>query len=300
MNRIVSLIVLLLVMTAGLTGCHHSSQVEQLPQGIPHHIVSLGVSNDEMLLELVSSDRIAAISDMPSNLPEKAAKVSARANSSLESVLANHPDLFIGSEWMSPDFIEQIRASGISVHVVKTPRSIEDIKTEITRLGQVLCAEAKAEEMNRAIEDSRRRIHALADEGRNQGKPVPRIAYYSNNGITGGAGSLFDELCHDMQMLNVAAEAGLQDGQTLSKEQLVALAPDMIVITGSEYDKDTYHSVRVDELLTDPSLQTVPAITQKRICVVDARHLLSLNRFILNAGETIAAYWYTNRRNQNG
>ncbi len=286
------IVVILCLLILGLTACRPLPEADVQSAESPQHIVSLGVSNDEMLLELVDTNRIAAISAMPSNLPEAAARVSGRATTSLESVVAYQPDLFIGSEWMSADFIAQVNAAGIRVHLVNTPRSIAEMRQEIRTLGEILHVPQEAAQMNAKIDASLQHIQQIVREGIDRGIPAPRVAYYSNMGITGGIGSLFDALCREMQMTNVAAEAGLRDGEVLSKEQLVALAPDFIVISGSEYDQDNYQAIDAASLLGDPSLQTVPAVVNRRICVVDARHLLSLNRFILVAGEEIAAYWY--------
>lgn len=286
------LIAVLCLLVLGLTACQPASYTGTEGASQPQRIVSLGVSNDEMVLEMAETDRIAAISNLPSNLPEQAARVEGRATSSLESVLAYQPDLLVGAEWMHPDFIEQVRAAGIPVHLVKTPHTVAEMQQEVRALGDVLGTPSQAAQMNADIDAALERIHRTAARGQADGRIRPRIAYYSNIGITGGVGSLFDALCREMDMINVAAEAGLPDGQVLSKEQLVSLAPDLIVISGSEYDQDTYHAIGVDELMSDPSLQTVPAVANGRICVVDARHLLSLNRFILEAGQTIVTYWY--------
>lgn len=286
------LVAVFCLLVLSLTACQPMTHTDTQEGVRPQRIVSLGVSNDEMVLEMVAPDRIAAISDLPSNLPDAANRVEGRVISSLESVMAYHPDLLVGAEWMHPDFIAQVRAAGIRVHLVKTPHTVTEIQEEVRALGDVLDTSSQAAKMNADIDTSLERIHRTVEQGHAAGRESPRVAYYSTVGISGGVGSLFDALCREMDMINVASEAGLPDGQVLSKEQLVSLAPDLIVISGAEYDQDTYHTIGVEELMADPSLQTVPAVVNGRICVVDARHLLSLNRFILEAGQTIATYWY--------
>ncbi len=258
----------------------------------PQRIVSLGVSNDEIVMSLVPVDRIAAISDIPNNMPATAERIEGRVQSNLESVLSCRPDLIIGSDWLHPDFIQQVEASGIPVFLTSTPNSIQEIKNDIQRLGELLNAQIKAQELVHHIDKELSEINKKVQKGQQNGIKKPRAVYYSTNGVGGGIGSLFSFLCKEAGMSDATVEVGLQSGELLAKEALVDLAPDLIIIPGNEYDSGTYSSVRREELLNDPSLQTIPAIKNKKICTVNAKYIYSLNHYIVNAADKMATYWY--------
>ena len=287
---LVFMMALFLVLLSGCTGNH--AKPADSGHNKPQHIVSLGVSNDEIVLELVEPSRIAAIGDIASNLPDRAAQVRGKAHSNIESVMSIQPDLFIGADWMSPDFLEQVRQSGVPVYVSKTPHHFAEVAEEIRAIGKVVGEEAGAEKLVEKMQAEEKSLQQMVAAARKSGKRAPRVVYYSSFGIGGGQGSFFAEICRLAGMKDAAEEAGLKQGETLSKERLVDLAPDVIVIAGSEYDTGKYHALRKDEILHDPSLQTIPAVRNQQICVVDARHLLSLNHFALEAAKRMAEFWY--------
>ncbi|EJP28421.1 ABC transporter, substrate-binding domain protein, partial [Selenomonas sp. FOBRC9] len=81
----------------------------------------------------------------------------------------------------------------------------------------------------------------------------------------GSRGGLFDGLCGMAGVTNGAAEIGLTAGQALTKEHIVAVNPDVLIVPvwndHGSYDIEKFNR----EYLDDPGLQTVRAIRERQI-----------------------------------
>ena len=81
----------------------------------------------------------------------------------------------------------------------------------------------------------------------------------------GSRGGLFDGLCGMAGVTNGAAEIGLTAGQALTKEHIVAVNPDVLIVPvwndHGSYDIEKFNR----EYLDDPALQTVRAIRERQI-----------------------------------
>ena len=70
---------------------------------------------------------------------DKAVRVKGRVQSgSLESVLAQKPDLVLVPNWTDLNFVELLRGAGVNVYVYKTPTTVKEIKQTICELSMLL------------------------------------------------------------------------------------------------------------------------------------------------------------------
>jgi iron complex transport system substrate-binding protein len=135
-----------------------------------------------------------------------------------------------------------LRRLGVPVVQLPPPSSLADVETQILAVGAALGREAEADGMVRALREG------LADR-QPEGSDRPRAALYSASGWTGGRDTLAGEVLDAAGFSNVAVEAGLSGGGYLRLEQLLMLAPDLVV-TGTRYPG---HS-RSEEILDHPVL----------------------------------------------
>ena len=114
----------------------------------PQRIVSLNVSADEILLDMVDSKRLAALSLLADDsgicsAGDKVKSVKGRAQgSNLESVLAMQPDLVIIPDY-TVEPIQGLRSAGLKVYVCHTPNNVQDIFKFIKEIGSAVGEEAK-------------------------------------------------------------------------------------------------------------------------------------------------------------
>ena len=80
----------------------------------------------------------------------------------------------------------------------------------------------------------------------------------------GGKGCTFDDICQYAGVINGVSNAGLHNGQFLTKEMLVAINPDLLIMPvyndHNTFDIEKYNK----EFLDDPALQTLNAVKEKR------------------------------------
>lgn len=262
----------------------------------PMHVVSVGVSTDDVLIPLLGPKRIAAISDLPSNYPEEAGQIKGRVSMATESVMACQPDLVVMADWASPDFIQELRSLSIPVYVYHTPTTWEGAVARIYELANVV---NEGERGNQLAEASIARMHRLENFVNTIPTDKRRVAAYDTSmGFSGGADSSFDELCRGAGLRNGLAEAGLSKDGIASREMVLRVNPDIIFIGSDAYDKGTYKAVTSGDIYTDPSLSGISAVAKKQVYTIDARWLLSTSQFMVRAMEDMAgaAYGYQPER----
>jgi len=88
----------------------------------PKRIVSLSIATDEMLMELVSVERIAALTYLAddssiSNIKEEAKLVQNKIRANAETVIALQPDLVLIADWHPVELVQVMREAGLPVYV---------------------------------------------------------------------------------------------------------------------------------------------------------------------------------------
>jgi iron complex transport system substrate-binding protein len=230
----------------------------------PQHIVTLSMYTDAIALGMVTTDKMAAIqalSDDPmnSNIVDKAKKIPKKLKSpSTEEIFALHPDLVIASEWTSADIVGGLRELGLPVIVCKSVVQVADIKDCIHLIAQALQEEKKGElviqKMDAELADITKKVNCIPQEQRKNVVLLSLMESY------GGIGCSFDTMCKYAGVVNGMAVAGIHSGQTMSKEMLVNINPDILLLS-SYNDHGTYDVTKFNrEYLDDPSLQTINAI----------------------------------------
>ncbi|SDE11284.1 ABC transporter substrate-binding protein [Sporomusa acidovorans] len=265
-----------------------------LPQK-PQKIVSLLSSTDEILMGLVAPERIAALTYLAddsgiSNISGQAKAVSRKIRANAESVIALQPDLVIISDWQPPELIQTLRETGMPVYVYKMPTSIAEIKQAIMAIAQVV---GEDEAGSRLVAEMDQQLAQIAG----QVKQVPDdkrqvIIRYTVMGGSDGKGSTFDDICRHAGVVNGAAAAGLEMNDSLTKEQLVAVNPDIILLPLWDYAGKTDLQKLAVELQEDPALQGVKAIRRHKLISVPDSHLVCTSQYIVQGVWDVARVAY--------
>jgi iron complex transport system substrate-binding protein len=196
----------------------------------PQRIVSLTVCTDQLLLDLVDRDRIAAVSYLAVD-PTLSAKVEeARGLKGVrgmaEEILALQPDLVIAQEYSTTATVDMLRRLGYRVVLVPLATDFEGLRRAIRLIGGAVGEEERAEVL---IADFDARLAAA----RPQGPERPRALAYQVNSLTFGPGSLVDAALIAAGFHNMARDRGLGPGGRLPLESLVADPPDLLVLANS-------------------------------------------------------------------
>ena len=245
---------------------------------------------DDVLFALLGMERIAAFSKFAGNPlisnipPEAAAMVPERAQATLEYLMKLKPDLIVIPESQSPDLVRALREMGIPVFVSRTIHQVEESKKLIRDLAVIVGEVEKGEAL---VAEMERRLARIAEKTahipQNERVTVYRLTM---SGGTGGKGTAYDDCCRLAGVVNGAAQVNIQGNQLLPKEQIIKINPDVIFLPDWDWrggDVQAY----IEECLSDPALQTVKAIQNRRLRPIPDKHMLSSSHHIVDCVEDI-------------
>ena len=300
-----------------MAGCGKSSEIETPASGRggysvvdatktrldfehkPQRIVSLGLSTDEVLLDMVEPDRIAALTYLAddagiSPAADKAVRVKGRVQSgSLESVLAQKPDLVLAPNWTDLNFVELLRGAGVNVYVYKTPTTVKEIKQTICELSNVVDERVAGGKIVAGMEKELAFVRAKV--GNLDAEDRISVMALSYMGPFGAKGTTFDDICSYANVRNLVGEYDLPVNATFSQETLVRLDPELLLLPSWKYDNEQDPAKLRDEILQNPAYQSVDAIKNNRVVQLHDTYLYSTTHYIVFAIRELAEAAYPDR-----
>ena len=258
-----------------------------------NHIVSLTLSGDEMLLGLVPENRIAGLSGKInedkeiSNIVDKAKKFT-KVEGNEEVLMSLEPDLIIVADWLSKRITDIGAITGAKVYFYKTPNSYEEQKKLIRDLANLVEEKENGEKLIKNMDD---RLKALQNKiAKNYKGAKPRILMYTSFGTTSGKNTTFNDMVKLINGVNVVAEAGIDRFKDISKEKVIELNPDIIIVPiAKKYDNVNKISKLFFE---DPSFKNVKAIKNKKVYFIQYKDITPTSQYMINSIEELAKVVY--------
>ena len=201
-------------------------------------IVSLNLCTDQILLDLVPRERIAALSFLAADATMSPRVADAKGiplvRGAAEEVLAFDPDLILAGTYSTPATVSLLERLGRRVVKVPMASNFEEI-----RLAVRLMADAVGEpERGRALISQFDR--RLAEATVPAGGARPTIVSMQVNSLASGPGSLLDEVFAAAGYRNMARDAEaagkLGPAGRLPLETLLLSPPDLIVLANAPGD----------------------------------------------------------------
>jgi len=215
----------------------------------PRRVVSVNLCTDQLALLLAEPGQLISVSRLAHDPDASALYELAQAlptnGSGAEEVFLLKPDLVLAGTFTSAATVNMLRGLGIDVVLFAPAQALSDIPAHIARMGEVLGQPDAAAKMVDAFETDLAALSA---------PPAwrPRAALSYVNNYSSGNKTLAGDILHTAGFDNVAAEAGLEGTGTLSLEQLVLLAPD-VIIQGRNYPGQA----RAEDNLNHPALRAL-------------------------------------------
>ena len=258
-----------------------------------NHIVSLTLSGDEMLLGLVPENRIAGLSGKInedkeiSNIVDKAKKFT-KVEGNEEVLMSLEPDLIIVADWLSKRITDIGAITGAKVYFYKTPNSYEEQKKLIRDLANLVEEKENGEKLIKNMDD---RLKALQNKiAKNYKGAKPRILMYTSFSTTSGKNTTFNDMVKLINGVNVVAEAGIDGFKDISKEKVIELNPDIIIVPiAKKYDNVNKISKLFFE---DPSFKNVKAIKNKKVYFIQYKDITPTSQYMINSIEELAKVVY--------
>ncbi|MCE5336953.1 MAG: cobalamin-binding protein [Desulfobacteraceae bacterium] len=247
----------------------------------PERVVSLAPSVTEIVFALGEGDRLKGVTehcDFPAAalaLP----KIGSYVHLDLEKIVALKPDLCIGvRDGNPPNVAAKLQSLGIPVYAVD-PRNLGTIVNTVLEIGRILGATQRAEslakEMIQRIEQVKDRLAGTEQR--------PRVFFQIGIVplVSAGGNTIIHELITTAGGINLAV--GPTPYPRFSKEKVLALQPDVIIITSMTRGQDL-EQVKADWEQYD----SLPAVRSKRIAIVDANLFDRPTPRIVEGLETLA------------
>lgn len=195
----------------------------------PRRVVALAPSITEIVFALERQHRLKGASRF-SDYPPQARdlpKVGSYVHLDVERIVALQPDVCIGIKDGNPlTAVKQLEALGIPVFAVD-PVDLETVMDSILAIGDLLVASDKARSI---VEEMRRRIQAVRQKTRRvRHKPGVFFQIGISPIVSVGTATFIHELITMAGGTNVAA--GANPYPRFSKEQVISLAPDVLIIS---------------------------------------------------------------------
>lgn len=253
----------------------------------PQRIISLSISTDEILIDLVDVKRIVALTYLSddagiSNITAKAKKVKGRVQqANAEALLAMQPDLLLIPDFVSKEEIDLLRRMQLNVYVYKTPATLEEIKQSIRNIGAAVGEPERAQDMLAQME--RHLAAVTAKLGEIQPDKRKTVVFMRSNGAYYRRDMTFNDICRQAQVKNALDELDYDKPFIASQEEIVRLNPDVFILAGWNYDGQHDQKQMEESLLTDPTYSGVKAIKNKAVYTLPAVHLLSTSQYIVDA-----------------
>ena len=229
----------------------------------PRRLVALAPSITEVIFALKQEDRLKGVtrfSDFPAqaaNLP----KVGSYVHLDLEKIVALKPDLCIAIKDGNPkEVIDRLESLNIPVYAVN-PRNLEAVMETMLEIGGLLNADKKA---NFLVQGMRSRVQLVQSL---VAKTDHRPRVFFQIGISPIVSVGTQTFIHELIVL--AGGQNFLESKTpyprLSKEQVIALSPEIIIIT-SMARGEIFERVKKQW----QSWPNLPAVRNQRIFLVDS------------------------------
>ena len=198
----------------------------------PRRVVSLAPSITEIVYTIGQQDRLVGVSQFSDHPPEARAlpKVGSYVRIDLEKIVALQPDLCIAVKDGNPkEVVDRLTSFQIPVYVVN-PRNIEAVFESTLQIGRLLNAEQRSETL---VQQLRTRVEAVDNAlGAIRRRPRVFIQIGISPIVSAGTDTFINELIERAGGINVSR--GVAAYPRFSREQVLSLAPDVIIITSME------------------------------------------------------------------
>ena len=264
-------LLLLALTTSSLTLLAASAQTS-VPDA--SRIVAIGAGIAETVYALGAGTRLVGV-DTSSNYPEAAThlpQVGYRKTIAVEGVLALRPTLVIATDDSGPPLaLEQIKAAGVSVLVLKDEPSVAGAKQKILSVAKALALNSRAADLVRGIDRdlATARVYYL----RIKTRPKVMFLYSSTRGAltVSGTGTAADAMIRLAGGVNaVTAYSGYKP---INAESVAAANPDVIALL----ERGLEAVGGLEGLLKAPGIAATNAGKARRVVAFDGTYLLGFS-----------------------
>lgn len=212
--------------------------------GKPSRIVSLDLCTDQLLIDLVGRERIAAVTHLAADpsvsaMPDRAKGLPV-THGAAEDVLRHDPDLILAGPYGVSPTVGLLRRLKRNVVMVPLPADIDGVRAAVRTVASAVGEEFKGEDIVTAFD---RRLARLAPQLSTAKRPTALI--YQVGGSVSGPGSLAASVLAAAGFRNIAVDYRLTRSGQVPLELLAAAPPDLLVLASAAGE---YRTAAADNL----------------------------------------------------
>lgn len=236
-------------------------------------IVSLNGSTTEILFALGVGDNVVgcdASSTYPKGIKDKLPSIGYQYGLNAEGILSLNPTLIIGRDDVRPpQVVQQLRMAGVTVLLLKEPRSFETAKQRLLTIGKAVGHEKKAKELAKALDTDIEKLEAKLTSRKETPKQKALFLYLRGTqttlvlGTDTAPGAMFDIVGAEN------AAGNIKGNKPMTAEAVIAAQPDVYVL----FTTSLKSIGGIDGLLKLPGLAHTPAGQNRRIVTLDGQYL---------------------------
>lgn len=251
----------------------------------PTRILCGFVFADEVLLDLVAHDRIAALDkwihdEGLSSAVQEAADVKTVIEMNTESIVAQRPDLILMPEGSRGDLAATLEDMGFRVYVYKNARRLGEVESMIRSIA----AAVGERERGDALIEGFQKDMAQVKHMKKPGDPREKALLFLRFGAIGGEGTVYHDAltalgfydCYN-EVRKVSAIAQ-SSSSILSKEEVIQANPDVFLLarwTQGDAYKDSEAQLR--DIYEDAAYANVSAVKNRRAYIFPQRYVNCLS-----------------------
>jgi iron complex transport system substrate-binding protein len=210
-----------LVVTAALAGSASAAAA-------PLRIASINMCADQLLQTLADPEQIVGLGPYSRDaslswLAEDAQRYR-RLTGEAEDIIALNPDLVLAGKYGKKATRDLLQDQGVKIADFDVPRSIDEVKAQVRRVGDIVGHPERASALNAKIDASAARARAAASQEH------VKVLAVARRGWVAGTGGLLSSLLATVGLTNSAGELGLKGGGFVSLETIIAAKPDLILV----------------------------------------------------------------------
>lgn len=245
----------------------------------PQRIVSLAPSITEILFFLGLGDRVVGVTRYCNFPPEAQRKrvIGGVIDPNYEIIASLKPDLIIMTvEGNTREAFDKLSELGFKIFVTN-PRNFDGILKTILDFGKICGVEARA---NYLVDSLKLELEKIKDVNTGKKKPKILVLISLNPLMSAGKNTFINEIIERAGGVNVAGKLK-QNYPIFSREEILKVNPDMIILTESGIEKE--------ELLKQfPEWRYINAVKENRIFKIEPDIILRPSPRVILATKVIA------------
>ena len=232
----------------------------------PERIVSLSPANSEILFALGLDEKIVGVTEY-CTYPEAALskeKIGGFSTVNIEKVSVLNPDLIVAADGNSEETVAHLRELGFTVITINAD-TIDTTLDDILLLGKATGADDEAEALVSSMKED---LAEIAEKTSAEEKPTILHCMWTDPLWVSGSATFQDEMITAAGGVNAAAAE--EGWVALTMEKFLTMNPDIIVVdSGNGMGVGADDALR-DFFLKDPRMQSLSAVQNEQVYVVNA------------------------------